>query len=474
MKLRFLLSRLSWPAFCLVLLLQRSPLVQYLAQFQHSLVPRVQHIWTVVIGAVTVGAYNSVTGASGDVQFRSGQDDTSGAVGEEMQFVVDLEGPGVHRPNTWVVEGELPDGLSSQVNQNLGLVTFSGTPTESGDFPITVKAWRGPTMTGAQGADLDFSITVDPLITQQPVAQEVNFGSSPQLSVTLGNSTDASYQWQKQDSENPEVFNDLEGETGDSLSISNANLEDSGLYRVVVTKGQIQETSDPALITVNSSIQTQPASLAADWSGVAELSVVMQNPEGVTFQWQKQNPDNPEEFEDLPGQTASTLNLPNITLAEEGTYRVATTSGSSVEVSEVAVLTVNATPLQIWQDTFFEDPFGEDTALGKDLDDDGLINAVEFTFGLDPNAMQKEALVKTTQETIEGVIHAVYIYPALSGGSTTTVTLESNITPDAAGWTTLVNGVDGVIIESTAEAYVIKLPADPRQFNRLRIIENEI
>ena len=112
--------------------------------------------------------------------------------------------------------------------------------------------------------------------------------------------------------------------------------------------------------------------------------------------------------------------------------------------------------------------------LVKDLDDDGLINAVEFTFGLDPNAMQKEALVKTTQETIEGVIHAVYIYPALSGGSTTTVTLESNITPDAAGWTTLVNGVDGVIIESTAEAYVIKLPADPRQFNRLRIIENEI
>lgn len=473
MKLRFFLSRLSWPAFCLIMLLQRSPLVRYLVQLENSLMPRVQHIWTVAVGAFTVGAYNSVTGASGDLQFRGNFNDTTVLAGEELRLVIEVDGSG-NNPEDWRMTDPLPEGVAWNWIRNAATATIAGTPTESGSWNVTVRAWQRDPMQGAEGTPLSFTITVDPLITQQPVAQEVNFGSSPQLSVTLGNPAGASYQWQKEDSENSGTYIDLDGENGPSLSIESATLNDTGLYRVVITKGEYQETSDPAMITVGSSIQTQPAGVAADWSGNAELSVVMVSPEGVTYQWQKQNADDLEVFDDIPGQTGATLSLPVVTLADAGNYRVVTTSGENVELSEIAALAINASPLQLWQDTFFEDPFSEDTALDKDLDDDGLINAVEFTFGLDPNAMQKEALVRTTQETIEGVIHAVYSFPALSGGSTTTVVLESNTTPDAAGWTTLVSGVDGVIIESTAEAYVVKLPADPRQFNRLRIIENEI
>ena len=473
MKLRLFFSRLSCPVFCLAMLLQRSPLVRYLAQLEHSLIPRVQHIWTVVVGAVTVGAYNTVTGATGDLRFRSNQDDTQVSIGEELTLVIEVEGS--LTPETWVVPepNQLPAGVTASFNVSFGIATISGTPTESGSFPVTIQAWQNRNMGGDKAPDFSFIITVDPFITQQPVAQEINVGESIQLSVLVGDSTGVSYQWQRQDPNNGDVFNNLEGETGASLSIANATLADSGIYRVLASKDAFQEISNEVVVAVNSLIAEQPADQVADWGGDAEFSLVMVSPEGVTYQWQKQNVEDPGVFDDLVGQTSASLNLTNVTSKDAGSYRVVATSGEVVEISEVGVLSVNVSPLQSWLETYFEDPFGEDTALDQDPDKDTLNNAVEFTFGLDPNAKQQEALVRTTQEAIEGVVHAVYIFPPLSGGSTTSVSLEGNATPDAAGWTTMVNGVDGVIIESTAEAYVVKLPADIRQFNRLRIIENE-
>lgn len=469
MKLRLFASRLSWPVICLVLLLQRSPLVRYLSQLEHSLIPRVQHMWKVVVGAVTVGAYNTVTGASGDVIFDSRFDnDLTVTVGEEVEIVIDIDG-GNHTPGSWEVVGEIP-GVDWNVAGGTG--AFRGNATQVGSFPMIVRAWRGDNMSGAQGDDLHFTVQVASLISQQPQAQTVDFGASAEFSVGIGGSQSVSYQWQKQNAETPEQYDDLDGQTAPTLNLATVGLEDAGNYRVVVTAGEIVVISDEVLLTVNPLITQHPTNQVGDWGGAAELSVQLAVLEGATYQWQKRNPDDPEQFDDLAGQTGSVLNFPVLFSDDAGDYRVVATVGSSMQVSDVATVSVNATALQVWKDMFFDDPFSEDTALDRDPDQDELINAVEFTFGLDPNSMQKEALVRTSQETIEGVVHAVYTFPPVTAGSESMVTVEGNATPGATGWAALTGGVDGVIIESTAEAYVVKLPAGTRQFNRLRIVAN--
>ncbi|MDA0349463.1 MAG: immunoglobulin domain-containing protein [Verrucomicrobia bacterium] len=473
MKLKIFLHKLSWPIIFLTLLLQRSPVVRYLADIHVSLTPRVQHIWTVVVGAVTVGAYNTVTGATGDLRFRAQQDDTTVFLGEQLLLVIEVEG-GL-KPKTWVVPGPsaLPEGVSATFNVNFGIATISGTPTEAGSFPVTIQAWQNPNMRGDQAPDFNFTITVEALINQQPSAQVLDLGGSTELTVGVNDTQGVSFQWQKQNAENAELFDDLTGQTGSVLSLANVTISDSGNYRVVVTRGTIIEVSDLASVTVNSLISQQPEEQSVDWNGSAEFTVLMKDPEGVSYQWQKQNMENTELYDDLPSQTSATLSLSNVLLKDSGNYQVVATKGSVVEVSTPALLTVNTTPLQAWLDTHFEDPFGDDTALDQDPDEDMLINAVEFTFGLDPNAMQKEALVQTTQEEIDGVVHAVYSFPPIPDGVDSMVSLEGNVKPSPTeGWSTLVNGVDGVVIENTSEGYIVKVPASVRGFNRLRIISN--
>jgi hypothetical protein len=363
-------------------MLQRSPVVRLIGEVEFSLLPRVQHMWAVVVSAVTVGAYNSVTAASGDVQFREDFNNTSVFEGEELLLVIEVEGSELLTPETWVVDGELPVGVQSNINFGLGIVTISGTPTETGSFPITIQAWQRRNMRGDKGTDLIFTIVVEaagPILSQQPVSQQV------------------------------------------------------------------------------------------DWGNTTELSVTVEDPEGVTYQWQKQDADNPELFEDLPGETNFVTSFPRVTTADEGVYQVIVTDGSSTVVSQTAELIVMATGFQSWRDTNFEDPFSTEAGEEQNNDFDSFINLFEFLFGRDPNVADSGSVLEISLEMIDGILCAVFQFPAVPEG------VESTIMPQATNdlignvWTLMEDGVNGVIIESTVAGYFVKFPADSHSFCRLQI-----
>ncbi|MCZ6672179.1 MAG: immunoglobulin domain-containing protein, partial [Verrucomicrobia bacterium] len=372
-------------------------------------------------------------------------------------------------PQTWIVLGDLPDGVSSNINYNAGVVTISGTPTEVGSFPVTIQAWQRANMRGDRGPDLDFTIVVDPLINQQPLVQGVDLGGSTELSVAVSNPEGVTFQWQKQNAANSELFYDLLDQTGAVLSLTNVTLEDSGNYRVVVTKGSIIEVSEMAMVTVNSLIAQQPSNQSVDWNGSTEITVLMKNPEGVTYQWEKQNADNPELYDDLFGETGAVLNLTNVRSKNSGNYQVIATKGSVIEVSMNALLTVNSTPFQAWLDANFEDPFSVEAGEEQNNDFDTFNNLLESLFGGDPEVADSFPFPEVSQEVINETRYAVFRYPAVPVGT------ESQITPEATDdlvgnvWTPLQNGVEGVIIESSVEGYFVKIPSELRIFLRLFI-----
>tara|TARA_Y100000588_G_scaffold355383_1_gene410511 strand:+ start:1840 stop:3279 length:1440 start_codon:yes stop_codon:yes gene_type:complete len=470
MKLKIFLTKLSWSVFVLAMMLQRSPVVRFIAEVEFSLIPRIQHIWAVVTGAIVVGSYNTVTGASGDLFLEENFSQTTINLGDPLLLRVRVEGSG-NTPKTWVLDGDIPDGITWNTIID-GEATISGIPTETGEWPITVRAWRRPNMRGTEATPVSFTIrveTVGPVIKQQPQNQQVDWGHPFELSVAIKQPEGTTYQWQKQNVDNPEVFDDIPDATDATLSFENGFTANNGVYQVAITDGGGTVASDPVTVNVNALFTQQPTNQAADWGGAAELSVAVADTEGVTFQWQKQNVENPEIFDDLPGQTGLALDLANITSNDAGNYQVVAIRGAAMEISAVAALVVNATGFQAWRDMNFEDPFAVEAGEDQNNDSDPFINFVEFLFGGDPSKPDSAASSETFTESIEGVLYAVFQYPPVPSGGESYITPQGSDTPNLANFSALQNGTDGVIIENNAEGYFVKVPANSVLFTRLFI-----
>lgn len=387
LRVRQQYARLSYPCLLLILLLQRSPFIRWVADVHSSLVPRTYHLWTMVTGAVTVGAYNSVTAASGEVLIKEGSNTTTVELGSQLRLIFEVEGKG-NEPESWGITGDLPPGVVKTELISLRVMIIGGFPNQPGTYDFEVIGYRKANQSGDATPPSPIRVIVEqagPVIIQQPVDQSVG------------------------------------------------------------------------------------------WGGDTEFVVAIEDQEGATYQWEKQSSVEPIEFNPIEGETTEALSLASATSSDDANYRVAVTSQGETIYSDSVHLAVNATHFDRWREAHFEDPFSTETAWDQDPDLDTRINAIEFTFGLDPHVMEKTALVRNSVEILDGVTYGVYAFPPLAEGVDSIVSVEGNSLPGgAAGWEVLVDGVNGVIIESTAEWYVVKIPAVNRSFARLRVVANEL
>ncbi len=88
-------------------------------------------------------------------------------------------------------------------------------------------------------------------------------------------------------------------------------------------------------------VLTQPANATVIAGSTANFSVTLSDPNGATYQWQKQSPGGA--FTNIPGATASSYTTPPTTLADSGAlFRVNATGPSGSTASTNASLTVVA------------------------------------------------------------------------------------------------------------------------------------
>lgn len=141
----FLRHRLvASPAGTLLLFVQRSPLVKMLlpeARLVTSAGLGEIATWTVATVA-GLGAYDSVSGATTITQIAPtrGSDTVNATTGKNLTFVFQLSGY-PDTPGSWQVTG-LPAGLKHADEKNNTIDSVSGTPTQTGTFPITVTAYE--------------------------------------------------------------------------------------------------------------------------------------------------------------------------------------------------------------------------------------------------------------------------------------------------------------------------------------------
>jgi hypothetical protein len=461
------------------MMLQRSPVMRFIAQSQFSIFPRVQHMWKAVVAGITVGAYNSVTAATGQISIAQGSTSTTVSLGEKIQLVLWVSGEKVgspYKPELWEVIGTLPTGVQYAANRNAGTLSFTGNPSQVGQFPITAKAYEKTSKSG--GSDtFDFTITVQgsgPVFTQQPSNQTVPSGGTLNLSAAVDITNGTTYQWQRQLSGQANYSNII-GQTGTTLSITNMTTADSGSYRMLATNNGTTIQSNAAVVTVTPPagpvFTQQPVNQTVLWGGVLNLSAIVDITQGTTYQWQRIL-SGEAQYSDIQGETGTALSISQLIKSDEGMYRVVATNGANTIQSDSAMVSVTASAFQTWRELNFQDPFVIGSSEGEDPDMDTLTNGIEYTFGFNPNKPESTPLVRCSHEVINNVPYTVFTYPPVAARVDSILSFQGNSGLDPNGWSTLQNGVNGVIIESTVEGYVVKVSTSALRFTRLKVTTN--
>ncbi|MEO1584087.1 MAG: NF038122 family metalloprotease [Planctomycetota bacterium] len=191
-----------------------------------------------------------------------------------------------------------------------------------------------------------------PLITTQPVAIAACEGTSPSMFVTATGDGPLLFQWF-----NALTLQPLPGETTDTLTFTNIQPSDAGLYfcRVDGPFGTAESIFTGVTVTDLAEITSQPSGLAVTEGDSASFSVSASGP-GLSFQWRLNGTP-------LPGETSSSLSIPSVELSDAGTYTVAVTNACNTVVSSGATLTV--------------EPLAEPCLA--DVNGDGLVTPADFT-----------------------------------------------------------------------------------------------
>ena len=159
----------------------------------------------------------------------------------------------------------LPAGLS--INNTSGLI--SGMPTSAGTASIILTASNsGGSSSSTLTLTVSSTIISPPVITVQPINQNVNLGFSTALYVTvISSDTTQTYQWYL----NGEA---IAGATSSSFTIPSATSANEGLYTVIITNNSGSVTSKPALLTVlNPGRLTNLSVLSLDGPGSQLLTI---------------------------------------------------------------------------------------------------------------------------------------------------------------------------------------------------------
>lgn len=246
-------------------------------------------------------------------------------VGQEVTLSVNATGTGPieyqWRKNGTPLAGENAPGLVLVVDADSG-----------GFYDVVVTNPLG-SVTSTTAA---LTVLIPPVITLQPLNQDVSAGSTAFFSVTASG-PDVAYQWRRNGV-------NLRGQTGSMLIVTNVQTANEGVYEMVIRNRFGTVVSLPALLTLQPRlvITDQPESVSALPGETVEFTVAAVGPGVLTYQWFKDS-------KRLPGATAASLTLAAVDASTVGSYSVAVASGKLKQVSSQAQLRIEDEGLLIYR-----------------------------------------------------------------------------------------------------------------------------
>ena len=267
-------------------------------------------------------------------------------VGGSVTFNVGATGTGLSYQ--WKKNGvNIPQATGSAYSLNNLAVA------DAAEYTVEVSGTCSPAVMSEKAV---LVVNQAPVISGQPVNEEVCVGSNASFSVTATNAT--GYQWQvNMGSGFVNVSNNAiySGATTGTLNVAGAPANLDGYqYRVLVNGSCTPPTSDVVALTVNTPpvITAGPAGATKCVGEQATFSVTATGTD-VTYQWKKNGTN-------IPGATSSTFSVSSASIGDAGSYTVQVSGVCGDPVtSAAAVLVVNQAPALTSQ------PVSEEVCVGS-------------------------------------------------------------------------------------------------------------
>jgi len=210
------------------------------------------------------------------------------------------------------------------------LILPNAAPENEGSYSVRVSNALGTNVSNTLTLTVNV-IPVAPFITTLSQGLTAPVGSNITLSVVAGGTAPLSYQWRLNDIDIPDAHDS-------SLSLPNAQVTNSGVYRVFISNTAGDKLSDPINVTVIvppvlAVITAQPADQSVSLGQDASFSVTATG-ELLSYQWRFNNTD-------IPNATSASLSITNAQEANAGDYSVVVSNPAGPVPSDTAHLTVH-------------------------------------------------------------------------------------------------------------------------------------
>ncbi|MGC8744091.1 MAG: lamin tail domain-containing protein [Verrucomicrobiia bacterium] len=215
---------------------------------------------------------------------------------------------------------------------NSVLTIPSAYPSDSGEYSVLITDAVGTI--SSQPAKL--TVWTHPLFILQPMTTNITPGSTATFTALAASSTPIRYQWRHNGI-------DIPGETNTSITIVNAQLEQSGIYTLVATDdyGSIESAPADLNVLVRPTIikQTTPSNCVAYVGENVSFEVGANGLLPISYRW-RQNSGTVTNI--IIRDTNCVFTITNVQFSNAGFYDVAITNvaGSALSLASRAYLTV--------------------------------------------------------------------------------------------------------------------------------------
>ncbi len=298
------------------------------------------YAWAVSNLYGSVVSSNAILTVDVPVSFAQQPQSQNEAIGSQATFSVTVAGTAPFTYQWYSNTTPLSDGGRISGSATANLTITDSQSSDTGSYSVVVSN----AVSVAQSSPANLTVLFPVILAKQPQSQVVFAGSNATFSVSAFGDGPVGYNWLFNGSPLSDNGRILGSQTP-TLSISNVQATDAGMYAVVVTNPVSAVPSSNAMLTVLTppSFPTPPTDQVLPVGSNLIFNIVVAGTQPISYQWFFNNAPLSDDTR-ITGSLSNVLNIANLQVTDSGPYYLVASNIVGAATSTVANVTVFVPP----------------------------------------------------------------------------------------------------------------------------------